>query len=73
MARRVRSRDGASTALLCDSCGSAPGRRLGMRYGATPAEALWRNACGSSLTSRCGSAAARRLRKHPGKTLAESL
>ena len=48
-------------------------RRLLKRYGATPAVALWRDACGSSLTRRCGGAAASRLRKRSGKTPAEAL
>ena len=49
-------------------------RPIRKRFGATPVEALWRDACGSALSERhlrtrllrrrdaCGSAMARRLR-----------
>ena len=40
-------------------------RRLRRRYDETPAEALWRDACGSALT--------RRLRERCGATPVEAL
>ena len=44
IARRVRKRDGATTAIGRDGCGSALAQSLGKSSGATPAEDLWHDA-----------------------------